>query len=1043
MFSRFFIDRPIFATVASILVVLAGLFSIKILPVQQYPSFTPPQITVQATYPGADALTLAQTVAAPLEEAINGAKNMLYMTTTASPSGIVRMSVVFDAGTDPAQANVDVNNRVQTALSKLPEPVRNQGVTIRERSPDMLRVIGFTSEGRKHDALWLNNYALVNVLDDIKRIPGVGEARLFGSREYAIRIWPEPDKLAAYDLTVNDLLAAVRSQNVQLAAGQIGDRPYDSAQTYTYTVTTEGRLKSPEAFGQIIVRSEPDGSALKLKDVANIELGAERYLLHGAFDGEPMAVMGIFLSPGANALEVADRLDATLETVAKEYPEDVRHHTLNDNTKFVRASIEQVLKTLAEAVLLVTVIIYFFLGNLRATMIPLLAIPVSIVGTFAGLYMAGFSINILTLFALVLAIGLVVDDAIVVIENVERILRENDDITVREATIRAMGEITNPVIAIVFVLCAVFIPAALVEGLTGMMYQQFTVTIVIAVVISGLVALTLTPALCALFLKKEESRPFLPIRLFHAFFARLTEGFMAGTRLFIRRAVFTLTLFGALVGAAFLIVRDLSTGLVPGEDMGTLMIMTQLPPGASLERTIKVQEETIRTALAHPDMHDVGAMSGIDRATFAFKSDAGVAFAHLNDWSERPGKEHSSQAVAADLMKTFSQNKEARIIAVNPPPIRGLSATGGFQFFIQDRTGGDMNTLAKYVDEIVEKANARPELARVRTKLDTRMPQYKVTVKREKAEAMGVPTADIYTTLGATFGTGYVNDFNLFGRTYHVNLQLAPAFRDDPDDYRHLFVRSATGALIPVSDLVTVERTVGPGVIQRFNMFNAAQISGVPGEGYGSGDAIKAIEQVVAEVLPPGYTLAWSGLSYQEKKVEKEGNKTFFYAILFVFLILAALYESWFIPFAVLMTVPFALFGAGLGVYLRELQNDVYFQVGLITLVGLTAKNAILIVEFAQHKLREGLSLYDATIQGAKIRFRPIVMTSLAFIGGTLPLALSSGAGANGRHIIGTTVVSGMVMLTAVAIFFIPLFYYLIMRGRAAMAAKKGASHEA
>lgn len=1039
MFSKFFIDRPIFSSVISIIIVLAGLISIGALPVQEYPSIVPPQIHVQVSYPGADADTLLKTVAAPLEEAINGAKDMIYTTSIASPTGILNMTIAFEIGTDPNAANVDVNNRVQVALGKLPEAVRRQGVSVRERSPDMLRVIAFTSEGREHDAPWLNNYVLVNVLDDIKRIKGVGDAFLFGRNEYAMRIWLHPDKLAAYDLSVNDIVDVIASQNVQIGVGQIGDQPAAEKQVYTYTVLTEGRLKNIEEFGNIIVRSNPDGSVLRLADIAGVEIGSERYMFNGIYNKEPMAVAAVFLASGANALEVSAKLDETLDETAKNYPQDMRQHTIFDTTAFVQASIKEVIKTLIEAIMLVIVIIYFFLGNLRATVIPLLAIPVSLLGAFAGLYAAGFTINLLTLFAIILAIGLVVDDAIVVIENVERILRERKGIGVREATLEAMREITGPVIAIVLVLCAVFIPTALVGGFSGLMYQQFAMTIAISVIISGFVALTLTPALCVIFLREHEPRPFWPVRKFNELFAFLTRGFTAGVRQVLRYALLNVLIFGAMIGAAIWSLQKLPTSLVPNEDQGVLMVFTNLMPGASLDRTINAMHDITDTILSHPDIKSFGGMAGRDLVTFSFKSDAGTGFVHLKDWSERPKENQSAQAISKALTNRLSQNKEALNMVVSPPPIRGLSVTGGFDIYVQDRTDGDIARLESYISRIIEKANARPELTKVRTKLKTNVPQYKLTIDREKAKAHSVAIDDIYKTLGSTFGTGYVNDFNLYGRTYHVNVQAKSQFRDSIDDCRDIFVRSKSGALVPVSSLVKVERVIGPSVIARFNMFTAAQILGEPAPGYSSGDAMHAIEEVAAEMLPEGYTTSWSGTSYQEKAVAKEGNITFFYAIVFTFLVLAALYESWLIPFAVLMTVPFAVFGAAMGVMLRGLENDIYFQVGLVTLVGLAAKNAILIVEFAQQKLHEGFSLYEATIAGARIRFRPIIMTSLAFIGGTLPLALSTGAGANSRHVIGTSVVSGMIILTVVAVFFIPLFYYLTMKAKAKLFGKGAA----
>jgi HAE1 family hydrophobic/amphiphilic exporter-1/multidrug efflux pump len=1038
MFSKYFIDRPIFSTVISVIIILSGLIALYKLPIQEYPAVVPPQISVQAIYPGADAETLAKTVAAPLEDAINGTKNMIYMSSTASPSGTLSMSITFATGTNPADASVDVNNRVQVALTKLPEEVRRQGITVREKSPDMLRVVGFTSKGEVHDALWLNNYALVNVMDDIKRIKGVGDAFLFGSKEYAIRIWLQPDKMAAYNLTPNDVLSAVEGQNVQMAAGQIGQEPVASNQVFNYSVTTQGRLKTAEEFGNILIRTNDDGSSLRLKEVARVELGAERYMLKGMYNKQDMAVAGVFLSPGANAIEVSTKLDQVMLEASKKFPADVQYNTLYDTTKFVQTSINEVVHTLIEAVILVIIIIFLFLGNWRATIIPVLAIPVSIIGTFAGLYIAGYSINLLTLFALILAIGLVVDDAIVVIENVERILRTREDVTVKEATVIAMKEITGPVVAIVLVLSAVFIPASLVGGFSGVMYQQFSMTIVIAVVISGLVALTLTPALCTVFLRKHEPDPILPIRIFNRFFDKITVWYSAGAAKVIRYAVLNVLIFGVMIGSAVWMTQKLPTSLVPSEDKGVLLILSYLMPGASLERTVDVQKEITDTARSNSDVTFVGAMSGIDLATFAFKSDAGIAFASLKDWSERPNPNQDSYAIAGALMGQFSQNKEAMIIAINPPPIMGMSATGGFDLYVQDRKGGDIQALGGYVNKIVEEASKRPELKAVRTTMNTEVPQYRITVDKDKAKAMGIEESDIYKTLATTFGSGYINDYNLFGRVYHVNLQVDSTYRDDVEDYSDVFVRATSGSLIPISSLIHAERIVGPSVIQRYNMFTAGQISGEPAPGYSSGEAMKVMEKIAKETLPDGYSVAWTGTAYQEKQLEKEGNNTFVYAIVFIFLILAALYESWSVPFAVLMTVPFALLGASLGVFARGLDNDIYFQVGLVTLVGLAAKNAILVVEFAQQKLKEGMSLYDATIAGATVRFRPIVMTSLAFIGGTIPLAISTGAGANSRHIIGTTVVSGMLLLTVIAIFFIPLFYYLVMKMKAKFSKKEG-----
>ncbi|WP_428738767.1 efflux RND transporter permease subunit [Sulfurimonas sp.] len=1028
MFSKFFINRPIFSAVLSIVIIIAGFISIKSLPVQAYPSVVPVQINVQAVYPGADADTLSKTVAAPLEEAINGVDNMIYMTSTASPSGTVSVSVLFKIGTDPDQANVDVNNRVQLAVSKLPQAVRDQGISVRKRSPDMLKVLAFTSEGKKHDTIYLSNFVLVNVLDDIKRIPGVGDAYIFGSKDYAMRVWIDPDKLANYNLTITDVVSAIQSQNNQYAAGQLGQEPINSHPVYTYTVRAQGRLQSAEDFSNIILKSNSDGSSLRLKDIANVELGSESYYFQATYNKEPMMPVGVFLAPGANALEVSAALDKTMEELSKSFPEDVKVSVPYDPTEFVEQSIEEVLFTLGLSILLVVFIIYLFLGNFRATIIPVLAIPVSIIGTFAGFYALGFSINLLTLFGLTLAIGLVVDDAIVVIENVERILKENTHISVKEATTKAMQEITGPVIAIVLVLSAVFIPAAFMGGFSGKLYQQFAITIVISVTISGIIALTLTPSLCALFLKHEEPTPFWPIRKFNQFFAKATQSFSVNVQRVIRFGMFNIFLFFVMIGAAYSLMMRLPTGLVPGEDQGVVMIIQAMMPGTSLQRTKVVTDEVNAQLLADPQVTKAAGLSGLDITTFAYKTDSAISFVHLTDWSERTDPASAASAIAGKYMGIFSQNKEAFLFVVTPPPIRGMSTTGGFEMYVQDRTGSDLTQMNGYVQEIIKQANARPELMGVRTTLNTNVPQYMITVDEEKAKALGVSVSDVYTTLQATFGRKYVNDFNLFGRTYHVNIQSSGKYREGLESYQNVFVKAIGGALIPISEVVDIKRIVGPSIIQRFNMFDSAQISGMAKPGFSSGDALKAIEEVSKNVLPDGYTISWAGTSYQEKKLQGSGNMAFVYAIIFVFLILAALYESWSIPFAVILAVPFAFFGAVLALWLRGLESDIYFQVGLITLVGLSAKNAILMVEFAMQRLKAGYSLLDATIEGAKVRFRPIVMTSFAFIMGSIPLALSIGAGANSRHIIGTTVVGGMLALTMIGIFFVPLFYYLIMK---------------
>jgi len=1038
MFSKFFINRPIFATVLSILIILAGLIAIKILPIKEYPGVTPPQINVTATYPGADAKTLSNTVATVLENAINGVDNMMYITSTASPSGTLSLSVIFEVGTDVSQAKVDVNNSVQLALSSLPTEVQRQGISVKERSPDMLKVFAFTSKDQKDDATFISNYITVNVVDDLKRIKGVGEARIFGAKDYAIRIWVDPAKLSFYGLTSNDIDAAISSQNNQYSTGRVGSEPINEITPFTYTITTEGRLKNIEAFNNIIIRSNDDGSTLRLSDVAEVKLGTDNIYTQAKLSTKPMIPVGIFLSPGANALEVSAELDKVMLEVSKKFPENLEYDVPYDATLFVEQSIKEVVKTLIEAIVFVVILIYLFLGNIRATIIPVLAIPVSVIGTFAGLYIAGFSINLLTLFGMILAIGLVVDDAIIVIENVERNLRTKG-LNVKDATIEAMRELTTPLIAIILVLSAVFIPAALSAGFTGVMYKQFAITIIMAVVISGFVALTLTPALCAVFLKEHEPEPYYPIKRFNDFFDWLTTVFVGITKKTIRSWFLSLGLFAILLFTTFSIMKATPNGLVPNEDKGSLMVFAFMMPSTSLGESSKITNEIEKQLLANPNIKATANITGLDITTFAYKTDAAIMFALLKPWDERPLASQSSQAIAGQLMGQFSKNsKDAFVLAVNPPPIRGMSTTGGFEMWIQDRTGGELATLNKYVASIIAKASSDPRLTGVRTTLNTNIPQYLLSINREKAKAMDVSVSSIFKIIQQTYGQGYVNDFNLYGRTYHVNIQSQSEYRATQEQFKSTFVKSdSEGNFIPISELIDLERKVDASVIQRFNMFNAAKVIGSPKAGFASSDATRAIQEIATSILPDGYTIAWAGTTYQEKKLENEPDYTTLYATIFVFLILAALYESWSIPISVIISIPIALFGAALAVYLRGLQADIYFQVGLITLVGLSAKNAILIVEFAMEKLHSGMSLMDATIEAALLRFRPIVMTSLAFIAGTLPLALSSGAGSASRHIIGTTVVGGMLAAMVIGVIFIPLFFYLVMRIKAKLSKDK------
>jgi len=1027
MFSKFFINRPNFAIVVSLIIIIAGIMAIRTLPVQEYPDVVPPQIIVSTTYPGADAKTLENTVASVLEEKINGVENMLYMMSTTSPSGLLTMNLYFEVDTDMAQAKLDVNNRVRLAESKLPDAVKRQGVEVAERSNDTLRVLVLYSDDNRYDTVFMSNYAINNILEEFKRIPGVSEAVVIGNQEYSIRVWIDPHKLSFYNLTTSDVISAIKAQNEQYPVGQIGQEPLEKNLAFTYTVTSTGRLNSPEEFEQILVKSNPDGSALRLKDVASLELGSERYYFKGIFNKKPTSMIRITLTSKANALEVSDLLDQKIEEIKKGFPEGLKVDATYDPTQFVRASIKEVIETLLEAVVLVVFVVYLFLGNIRATIIPVLAIPVSIIGTFAGFYATGFSINLLTLFGLTLAIGLVVDDAIIVIENVERILRK-EALSVKEATIKAMQEITAPVLAIVLVLSAVFIPSAFMGGLSGTMSRQFAITIVISVAISGLVALTLTPALCSLLLKHEEEEPIWIIRKFNAMFDYITHHFGQIVQTTIRFSLFNLLLFGIMLFAITKLMHTIPSGLIPKEDKGTFFVVSNLPAAASLSRTHEVNIEVGNVALQHPSVIKVGGFSGSDFSSKAYTTDAGYSYIKLAHWDERKEANQSIEAISKEVIQKISKTKEARVAAVTPSTISGLGVAGGFELYIQDRANGNYQQLETYAKEIVQKANERKELRSVRSTLSSSTPQYQITVNNQKVKAYGIEIADVYTTIQATFGSVYVNDINLFGRNYRVNVQAKGDFREDNKNYNDVFMRTSDGNFVSLGDLVSFKRVINPSITKRFNMFPSAQILGETNVGYSSGEGLKIMEEIAAEVLPNGYSIAWGGASLQEKKLLETGNLSFIFAIIFIFLILVALYESWMIPWAIVLAVPFSFLGAELSVWLRGLQNDIYFQIGLITLVGLSAKNAILMVEFALQKLEEGYTLIDATIEGAKIRFRPIIMTSFAFIAGTLPLALSSGAGANSRHVIGTTVVGGMITLTLIGVFFTPLFFYLIMK---------------
>jgi multidrug efflux pump len=1019
MFSHFFIDRPIFATVISIVIVLVGLAAMMTLPIAQYPEITPPVVTISANYTGASAEVLASTVAAPIEQQINGVENMIYMNSTgASSNGQVQINVTFGIGTDIDQAVIDVNNRIRVAEPLLPQEVQRLGINAQKRSTSFLQIVALQSPEGRQDPLYISNYASINIVDALKRIGGVGDVQIFGAQVYAMRIWLQPNRMAELGITTSDVAAAIQEQNSQFAAGQIGQEPIRSEQQLTYTVTTKGRLVEPEEFGNIIVRANADASMLHLKDFARIELGAQSYDAVGKLNGRPTTLLAIFLQPGANALATARNVAATMKELSATFPSGIVYSVPYDTTRFVTASIHEVVKTFVEAILLVLVVVFVFLQNWRATVIPIVAVPVSLIGTFAGMYLLGFSINTLTLFGMVLAIGIVVDDAIVVLENVERIMTE-ERLSPRDAAIKAMREVSGPVIA-------VFIPVGFLGGIAGQLYQQFAITIAVSVVISGLVALTLTPALCVVLLKQEHGERWRIFRWFNRAFDGATNGYARGVDFLNHRWLISLGVFALVIAATLILFRVLPTSFIPAEDQGYYITGVTLPDGTALDRTDAVVSRVVEIASANPAVQDVISITGFDILGGGQRTSAATLFVSLKAWDERAA--HVQELIREMSMKAAETIREGLVLAFNPPAISGLGTTGGFELYVQNRGQADSAYLAQVTHELMAQATKAPELAGLSTTFRPTVPQLYVELDRERAKAYGVPITSVFDTLQALFGSLYVNDFNQFGRTYRVQLQAEPEFRSSPGDIGRVYVRSTKGEMIPLSSLLTVREITGPDTIERYLNFPAAKIIGSAAPGYSSGEAIAAMERIAQEALPANFTFAWTGQAFQEKESGSTTGIVFGAAIVMVFLILAAMYERWTLPIAVLLSVPFALLGALIAIWLRGLENDVYFQIGLVTLIALAAKNAILIVEFAVLERDRGKNAYDAAISAARLRFRPIVMTSLAFILGVVPLALSTGAGAASRHSIGTGVIGGMLAATLIATLFIPFFYVLLTK---------------
>ena len=989
--SHFFIDRPIFASVVSIILVVAGLVAMFNLPIAQFPDIAPPQITVSASYPGASADVVAQNVAAPIEQQVNGADNMMYMSSSSSSTGNMTLTVYFKIGTDPSLAQVDVQNRVNLALPTLPEAVTSQGVSVQKRSSAFMMVIAIYSPDNVYKQDYVANYANVYVLDALKRIPGANQASVIGTADYAMRIWLKPDRMAKLGITVADVQNAIKAQNQQFSAGQIGQSPTDGPVLQTFPVATNGRFSEPADFDNIIVRAAPpsdssDAATVRIKDIGHAELGAKDYSLRGRYNGKTATLIAVYQQPGANALQVAKQVRQTLEQLHKSFPPGLKYEVALDTTEFVHESIVEVVKTLRDAVILVIIVVFLFLQSFRATLVPILAVPVSIIGAFIGMLAFGFSINMLTLFGMVLAIGIVVDDAIVVLENVERNMTEFK-LPPKEAAKRAMDEVSGPVVAIVLVLLAVFIPVAFLSGITGELYKQFAVTIAVSVVLSGIVALTLSPALAALLLKPGEQRKNRFFTWFNEKFERLTAGYGNWVQTAIRRVVLSIGLIVVMLIATGVLFKTIPSSFVPVEDQGYLLGAVVLPDAASLDRASDLSKKAEDWFAKQPAVKSVAAPIGYSLIDSQYKSNAGTLFITLKGFHDR-GANGTAQDLIRDASKAFAGFKDGVVVPLNPPSIPGLGTTGGFEFWVQSKGDGSLQQMEEKVQQFVAKARRNPVLRGVNSTINMHSRQMLVDVDRERAKSLGVDIADVYSALQTMFGSSYVSQFPKGSRLFQVIMQAEPQYRSRPEDIQQLYVRNHTGQMVPIKAVTTFRFVPGADIVSRFNDFPAAEITGDAAPGHSSGEAIAAMEQIARETLGEGYSYEWSGQAYEEKKAGSTAGLVFAFGLLMVFLILAAQYEKWSLPIGVLLAVPFAIFGALVGIFIRGMEDDVYFQIGLTVLIALAAKNAILIFEFAvEMREKESMTPYEAALAAAKLRLRPIVMTSLAFILGCVPLA--------------------------------------------------------
>lgn len=1033
MISEVFIRRPVTSIVISIVIVLVGVLAMMNLPVTQYPDISPPVVSVSANYTGADAQTVEQSVATPVETQINGTPGMAYITSTNTSTGQMNMSVTFEVGTDIEIATLDVQNRASIAQPSLPEEVRRLGVTVRKRNPSIMMVIGIYSPNGTHDIKYLDNYTNIFVRDALLRVKGVGDINALG-QDFSMRIWLQPDKLAQYGISANEITGAIQEQNLQVAAGTVGATPQSPDQTFQYPITVTGRLQTQEQFGDIVVRTNPaDGSIVYLRDVARIEFGQFDYGRSATINGEPSAILLLYQAPGSNALETAEGVYAALEVMKESFPADVDYIVSFETVSVVQVSINEVVQTLLEALVLVILVVFLFLQSWRATLVPILAIPVSIIGTFIFFIPLGFTINTLTLFGFVLAIGIVVDDAIVVVEAVQHYI-DHEGLSAREATRKAMKDITAPVIAIALILAAVFVPVGFIPGIVGRLYQQFAITIAISVLISAFVALTLTPALCSLMLKpmkvnKNSKGLNKFFYLFNRWFGRTTESYSRGVRRSISATPLVLVLLVCLYAGTVGLFATKPTGFIPTEDEGRLFVAAELPEGASATRTRALLAEMGEIMADIPAIKSYTAIGGLNAINFSFKSNSGTIFVQLHPWAQRKEETKQLQGVMATLNQRFTSLREANIRVVAPPAIPGLGQSGGFSFMLEQRASGDIRELEQVMGQFLGAANQRPEIAMAYSFFNTRTPGYHLDVDREKAKRLGVGVSDVYNTMATYMGSRYVNDFTRYGRNFRVVAQADTSFRMDIESLRQYYVMNRQGEPVPLSALVTSRVVENPAVISHYNLFRSVEIMGAAAPGYSSGQALEALQEVAAQVLPAGYGYDFSGLSREELSAGNSTIYIFSLSIILVLLLLAALYESWSVPFSILFAIPLGMFGAILALtFLPKLDNNVYAQIGMITLIGLAAKNAILIVEFAKERVDQGMEVVEATIEAVILRLRPIIMTSMAFILGVVPLVLAAGAGAVSRQTIGWVVIGGMLAATFLAIFVVPVLFVVITR---------------